>query len=296
MKKNNDYFRLFNHYTNLALNTYRWVNLPEGLESKYIEKALYKHGQCFFTWDKDFGYMCLPCSPSGQINIYGEPLGYVLTGVGYSKQVKDDQGVRITNNDTAVPTVWHIDYYTKKMVEVDEVILQNLRQQRFPYVMATTKNTEFTVKNIAKKIEEKEDFIFMDKSLTDGDGLGIQVIPTLAPYLLDKLQIQKLEFERELLTHLGINTIVEKKERLISVEANANNEHIALNLDLGYKSRKRACELINAKYGLNINVIKVVEEEQKSTYEDDDNFSFNNNIIYEDIVNRDNKGEKKQNE
>ena len=296
MKKNNDYFRLFNHYTNLALNTYRWINLPEGLESKYIEKALYKHGQCFFTLDKDFGYMCLPCSPTGQINIYGEPLGYVLTGVGYSKQVKDTEGVRITNNDTAVPTVWHIDYYTKKMVEVDEVILQNLRQQRFPYVMATTKNTEFTVKNIAKKIEEKEDFIFMDKSLTDGDGLGIQVIPTLAPYLLDKLQIQKLEFERELLTHLGINTVVEKKERLISCEANANNEHIALNLDLGYKSRKRACELINAKYGLNINVIKVVEEEQKSTYEDDDNFSFNNSITYEDIVNKDNKGEEKQNE
>ena len=296
MKKNNDYFRLFNHYTNLALNTYRWVNLPEGLESKYIEKALYKHGQCFFTLDKDFGYMCLPCSPTGQINIYGEPLGYVLTGVGYSKQVKDTEGVRITNNDTAVPTVWHIDYYTKKMVEVDEVILQNLRQQRFPYVMATTKNTEFTVKNIAKKIEEKEDFIFMDKSLTDGDGLGIQVIPTLAPYLLDKLQIQKLEFERELLTHLGINTVIEKKERLISCEANANNEHIALNLDLGYKSRKRACELINAKYGLNINVIKVVEEEQKYTYEDDDNFSFNNSITYEDIVNKDNKGEEKQNE
>ena len=294
MKKNNDYFRLFNHYTNLALNTYRWVNLPEGLESKYIEKALYKHGQCFFTLDKDFGYMCLPCSPTGQINIYGEPLGYVLTGVGYSKQVKDTEGVRITNNDTAVPTVWHIDYYTKKMVEVDEVILQNLRQQRFPYIMATTKNTEFTVKNIAKKIEEKEDFIFMDKSLTDGDGLGIQVIPTLAPYLLDKLQIQKLEFERELLTHLGINTVVEKKERLISCEANANNEHIALNLDLGYKSRKRACQLINAKYGLNINVIKVVEEEQKYTYEDDDNFSFNNSIIYEDIVNKDNKGEEKQ--
>ena len=296
MKKNNDYFRLFNHYTNLALNTYRWINLPEGLESRHIEKALYKHGQCFFTLDKDFGYMCLPCSPSGEINIYGEPLGYVLTGVGYSKQVKDIEGVRIMNNDTAVPTVWHIDYYTKKMNEVDEVILQNLRQQRFPYVMATTKNTEFTVKNIAKKIEEKEDFIFMDKSLTDGDGLGIQVIPTLAPYLLDKLQIQKLEFERELLTHLGINTVAEKKERLIAVEANANNEHIALNLDLGYKSRKRACELINAKYGLNINVIKVVEEEQKSTYEDDDNFSFNNSIIYEDIVNKDNKGEEEQNE
>lgn len=295
MKKNNDYFRLFNHYTNLALNTYRWINLPEGLESRHIEKALYKHGQCFFTLDKDFGYMCLPCSPSGEINIYGEPLGYVLTGVGYSKQVRDIEGVRILNNDTAVPTVLHIDYYTKKMNEVDEVILQNLRQQRFPYIMATTKSTEFTVKNIAKKIEEKEDFIFMDKSLTDGDGLGIQVIPTLAPYLLDKLQIQKLEFERELLTHLGINTIVEKKERLISDEANANNEHIALNLDLGYKSRKRACELINAKYGLNVDVIKVVEEEQKSTYEDGDNFSFDNSI-YEDIVNEDNEGEEKQNE
>ena len=59
----------------------------------------------------------------------------------------------------------------------------------------------------------------------------------------------------EALTFLGINNLMEdKKERLISDEANSNNELINLNLETFLIPRQEACEQINKKYGLNVKV------------------------------------------
>ena len=37
--------RLTKHYQMLALNRYRWENLPNGIESRYIEEMLYDNGE-----------------------------------------------------------------------------------------------------------------------------------------------------------------------------------------------------------------------------------------------------------
>ena len=58
--------------------------------------------------------------------------------------------------------------------------------------------------------------------------------------------------------------MVDKKERLIVDEANANNDYINRNVDLLYKNRKIACDKINEKFNLNITVKRVnnIEEIQ----------------------------------
>jgi hypothetical protein len=55
--------RLFNHYKLLALNRYKWTNLPNKIESRHIEDFLFSRGQAFFTDDERYGYICLPCRP-----------------------------------------------------------------------------------------------------------------------------------------------------------------------------------------------------------------------------------------
>lgn len=265
-KKNNfkyttNLFRLISYYKTLALNIYRWEGLPDGIESKYIEQFLYEYGQVAFTYDNLYGYIALPCSQSLGVNIYGEPIGYVITGsAGYYKQVKADECVRIENNDLCIPTMVHINHYAKKMNEIEETMAQNLRQQKFPYMIAGSKNNEFSIKAVWNQIANGEDAIFIDKKWEDDGDLKLQAIPTLSPYLLDKLQIHKLDLERELLTFLGLDCVVEKKERLIADEANSNSEQILMSLDLGFKSRQEACELINKKYGLNVSVKKVIND------------------------------------
>ena len=125
--------RLFNLFTTLALNRFKWDNLPKGLESRHIENALFRFGQAGFVDDKDLGLICLPSSPRG-LNVYGDPTEILLTGNGYSKEYKVKDVVRIMNNDLCYPTIVHINYYADKISRCDKAIDMNVRHQKTPYI------------------------------------------------------------------------------------------------------------------------------------------------------------------
>lgn len=269
--------RLVHHYQMLALNRYKWENLPDGIESRYIEQMLYDNGECAFFDHPDFGLCVLRSSARENLNIYGEPTKLTLSGFNEHRTVMMDDCVRILNNDLALPTLPNIIYYAKRMAEVDDIIMQNLRQQRVPYLFATNENNRLTVNNLYERMYQGEPAIFIDKEMLKGEPENIMVLPVQAPYLVDKLQIQKQEMERELLTFLGINNTLEKKERLLVDETNSNNQFIKMSSDLGFKARQKACEEINAKYGLNIQVVETQDEFKEEDIEDvrtsDNNFT-----------------------
>ena len=251
--------RLFNLFSTLALNRFKWDNLPKGLESRHIENALFRFGQAGFVDDKDLGLICLPSSPRG-LNVYGDPTEILLTGNGYSKEYKVKDVVRIMNNDLCYPTIIHINYYADKISRCDKAIDMNVRHQKTPYILKTTKQNELSMKNLINKIERDDYAIFVDEKMTNGGDTGLLLDQTLVPFVTDKLQEHKNNLVCELLTILGLNNNDSnnmKKERLIVDEVNANNQEIEMYLDADFKKRQKACEEINAKFGLNITVDKV---------------------------------------
>ena len=260
--------RLTNHYQMMALNRYKWENLPNGIESRYIEKMLYDNGECAMFDHPNLGLCVLRSSSRENLNIYGEPTKLTVTGFNEHRTVMMDECVRILNNDLGLPTLEHIVYYARRMAEIDDIIMQNLRQQRVPYLFATDENNALSMKTLYNRIYQGEPAIFIDKEMLKGEPENIMVIPTLAPYLVDKLQIQKQEMERELLTFLGINNTLEKKERLIVDETNSNNQFIKMASDIGFKQRQLACEQMNEMFGLNIKVIETQDEMKEEVEQD----------------------------
>ena len=273
--------RLFNLFSTLALNRFKWDNLPKGLESRHIENALFRFGQAGFVDDKDLGLICLPASPRG-LNVYGDPTEILLTGNGYSKEYKVKDVVRIMNNDLCYPTIVHINYYADKISRCDKAIDMNVRHQKTPYILKTTKQNELSMKNLINKIERDDYAIFIDEKMTNGGDTGLIVDQTLVPFVADKLQEHKNNLVCELLTILGLNNNDSnnmKKERLIVDEVNANNQEIEMYLDTDFKNRKKACEEINAKFGLNITVDKVKYNWAKEIEEILPNIKGDNNEI-----------------
>lgn len=252
--------RLTKYYQMLALNRYKWENLPNGIESRYIEQMLYDNGECAMFDHPDLGLCVLRSSSRENLNIYGEPTKLTLSGFNEHRTVMMDECVRILNNDLGLPTLEHIVYYARRMAEIDDIIMQNLRQQRVPYLFATDENNALSMKTLYDRIYQGEPAIFIDKEMLKGEPENIMVIPTVSPYLVDKLQIQKQEMERELLTFLGINNTLEKKERLLTDETNSNNQFIKMSSDIGFKQRQLACEQMNEMFGLNVSVVETQDE------------------------------------
>ena len=95
-------------------------------------------------------------------------------------------------------------------------------------------------------------FIFGDKSL---DINAIQVINTGSPYVADKLQDLKNNKWAEAMMCLGIpNSPSQKKERLVANEAQVSQGGTLASRSSRLEMRKRACDEINAMFGLDIDV------------------------------------------
>lgn len=258
--------RYLDYYSNMALNRFRWSNLPNGMESRHIEQALFNEGQAVFFQNTDktkpYNFLCLPCAPSNAQNVYGDPVHFNAIGVNeYFTNLSPMNCVRILDNDNVMPPATHILYYTYLMTQIDLTINMNLDQQKFPVIIGATKQNELTMKGLLKKYSNFEPNIMVDEVLAKKlqDGEGFTTLNTQAPYLLDKLTDFKKVCENELLTFLGINNSNnDKKERLLTDEVNSNNSQITFVLEMAYKNRLEACRKINEKFGLNIKVEKVV--------------------------------------
>ena len=151
------------------------------------------------------------------------------------------------------------DYYMKDLVP------EEVYQQKFPFIVECSKDNEMSVRQMIKNIHENEPYILVKKKL---DLMDIKIDDLSVPYVADKLLEDKKKIENELLTLFGLNNVTDKKERLIVDEANANNDYINRNVDLLYKNRKLACDKINEKFGLNINVKRVNNIEEKHFIEE----------------------------
>ena len=79
---------------------------------------------------------------------------------------------------------------------------------------------------------------------------------------VDDLEDVKHEMINQGLTFFGINNVnVIKKERLVTGEAEQNNEQIYFNKNSMLKSRLLACNELNTKFNLNISVEITKESE-----------------------------------
>ena len=86
-------------------------------------------------------------------------------------------------------------------------------------------------------------------------GKKFNVLNTDAPYLLDKLTLYKHEIWNECMTFLGINNAnTDKKQVVLTPEIESNNDLINFYLNCFYEPRKRAIDLLNEKFGLDIKV------------------------------------------
>lgn len=245
---------LYNRFLNLALNRFEWDNLPQGIESRKIEQQLIEHGQVMFFKDDSGTLLCLPSFGTGKYDVYNEPLFYQVTGNNYNRTIDREDGVIIRNNATSSDDKTDLLIFAERINDVEQTMDLNLIGQRTPFVILCDEKERLTFKNIMRQVMEFKYAIFGSKSLSLNNT---NVLQTKSDFLLDKLQQQKTEYMNELLTFLGINNNnMQKKERMLVDEVNANNDFILVNIDHMYDERKLACDRINEKFGLNITVKK----------------------------------------
>ena len=141
-----------------------------------------------------------------------------------------------------------MELFAYRLYEAETTALTNIKAQKTPVILLTDDKQRLTMENLYLKFEGNSPIIFGDKNSLGENA--IKAINTEAPFIADKVMQYKKEIWNEALTYLGINNImVDKKERLITDEANSNNELINLNLQSYLAPRQEACRQFNEKFG-----------------------------------------------
>lgn len=240
----------------LAVSLFKWKGLDDVAgfgASRFLELALYENGRACFVKDESKGYLALKVNPTDKLNVYNLPVKVLAWSIGYNKTYDFDDIVYIMNNELELPTSNTLSLFAYRLYETERTIDVNLIAQKTPVLIEGDTKTILTLKNVYMQYSGNTPFIFGNKQFDISNKLN--VLKTDAPYLVDKLELHKHEIWNEALTYLGIdNANTDKKERLITDEVESNNDLISYYLNCFYKTRKQACDLINKKYGLNIEI------------------------------------------
>lgn len=234
----------------LSTSIFSWKNLDKvagfGAE-RFLEQALYDNGRACFVKDPELGFMVLKANPSDKLNIYQLPIKVQAWSIGYSKQFKFDDVAYIMNNVLQKPTLSTIMLIAYRLYETERTIDVNLMAQKTPVLIQGDTKTILTLKQVYEQYSGNTPFIFGNKQFDVSNKLS--AIKTDAPYIIDKLTQHKKDLMTEALNFLGIdNFFSDKKERLITAEAEGTEALTNFYLNCFYKTRQEAVEIINQKF------------------------------------------------
>lgn len=241
----------YNRLVELSVSMFEWKGIPETIDVRFLELALFGDGMAVFFRDDVLGFLALRVAIGGELNVYRIPTrrrAYAANG--YSRDLDETNSVIIFNNFLHTNSVLDVEMFARRLYNLDRTIDVNCNAQKTPVMIQCEESQRLTLKNVYMKWEGNEPVIFGDKNLNPN---SIKVLQTGAPYVADKLYQLKTQIYNEALTYLGISNVnIEKKERLLSDEIIRNQGGVIANRYSRLESRRQACEQINKMFGLNI--------------------------------------------
>lgn len=246
------YSDYYHRLKNLATTMFKWENLPESVNERYLEWCLFIDGRAVFFEDPTKGFMCLKASLEG-INFYDEPIKVrPISPIQSFDAIDFDKCALIRNTPDMYPTFLTTMRYTEMLWDIDETIQVNIKAQKTPVLVLTDMKQKQTAQAVYEKYLGNAPVIYGMKGAFDPNSF--QVLRTDAPLVAGQLQDIKITKYNEYLSFLGIGMADYKRERRVTDEVEQFDQQANALANIGLSQRQHACEIINKLYGLNVSV------------------------------------------
>ena len=248
------FLNLFVRFENIFLDLFEWKGLPETCDIEYLEKSLFWTGRGIICNDKDYGWLSLRANESMNRNIYNRALRWRAIGYnGYNKEYKldnlglwGDDAVLVRNNKLRYPTAMAIMEYIFDIADVKRAMMTNVNATKTPTIMYGEEREMKTLKNAYKQLSDNEPVIFLDNEMKG----AFDIKDNTKTYVADKLIALKHDLLSELLSLYGIKYVnTEKKERLITDEANCTDMFMDISVKTMLETRQEACRNLSKLLG-----------------------------------------------
>lgn len=238
---------------NIAINMFSWENVPDTIDTRFLEVVLCEYGYALYFDDEIMGNLALTCSIGPPLNVYRIPTERrAYASNGYNKWRTDKDSVLIYNNYLHTPTMLTLELFARRLQEIERTIDVNVKAQKTPVIMRCEEQERLTYLNLYKQYDGNEPIIMGSKNL---DLNNFNIFNERPDFISLQLNTLKHEIWNEALTFLGVAaTTSQKKERLISNEVMADLGDVAAERYIMLDARREAADKINKMFGTNIEV------------------------------------------
>ena len=277
-----EFQNMFYNLLNILMYSFSIEGLPDSCNERFFKLNLIFNGYAALIKDPDLGYLSLGVRPtvnSNQLNIYGEFPDVMAFGWnGFNKQYKnymygtdnsDAEAVICRDNDLMYPMVNIIWMYAKRLTDTMRTLDVTARKLKTPYFITCDEAQKSSIKKILDDVDFNQDSIIANRSTMPNEFNVLQT--GVQPESVRVLWEHYSNLESEIRTFLGINSAanLDKKERLVVDEAEANDILTDINIQYRLKNYQQFCDTVNNIWGLNISFISNINIVEKQAEIDD---------------------------
>lgn len=235
----------------LALKRFKWVNLPDTCNARYLETRLLCNGVATLAFQNDRSGQTPLLSigvlrNSAEWNMYGEPVTWTATGYNQNPQfpVSWENGAFIYDTDSYSNNWNGIEILASQLARVKRALDINLQMQNTPWLITAPDEKKEEAYNLYKMIAGYEPAVIANPRIYD--NLTWDVITTKTDYIGADLEATYQNIWYEVYQYLGIEHLFyEKKAQMTVNETEANNAPTNIRLLDGLDARRRGADHIN---------------------------------------------------
>lgn len=233
----------------LAMNRFKWINLPPTCNERYLEMTLLFQGIATIAFPSRqrgtfYSTQVAQMSPP---NVYDNPTKWFSVGNnGWRFKCSNSNGVIVWDNRARYPLMQMVDMWARELVDVRRTKQLNRMHVKTPYLIKCSPEQEQQAENIYKQMAGGEPAII---TTTGIENIDIDVIKTDVPYLGEELTAEEINTWQQIYQMLGIENLTFKAERMVQDEVNKRDEPSDLMALDGLNCRREACEQLNNRFG-----------------------------------------------
>ena len=249
------------HLLQKAVSVFRW-KLPAGWSKTLFLYCLYVQGHVAIVQTDKFGVLPQPCTLGGR-DVQYQPKYALIANPLLRGNLRPQIGrqcalVRLMPDYGGVGDI--INYYAREMSVTVETRELNTLNSKLSYVFGSeNKNSAETLKKMFDNVMSGVPATFTDGDLLDRNGKPSWILFTqdvgknfISPQLSEELR--RLECEFAAAVGIPSNLATSKKERVTTVEVDANNVETAVGPAFWLELAQEGCEQAREIFGLDISV------------------------------------------
>ena len=305
LEKRKDHVILFYKLLDLAMGRYKYQNLPDTMDERFLELSLVYSGcagvaKVSIAGEKEKNtIMNLSISGGDYTSPYGYPNSYNLLdycGRSYGTFVPYVPGqesyadsVMILENKRNIPPMSKITWYADRLADIQASIRSAIYNLRSSLIIECSEEQETPVRAALKNADDGEPILFSFNGAASVQGAPTVITNPQTPEILKSLtEIYDKTFA-DFLTEFGINAnaVVNKMSGTSPDELNQNVEVTRLANNIGLECRKEGIDKVNKMFGTNIVVISTIDNIRDKEYNNYEGDTSNDTVDKEDNTNED---------